>query len=1701
MKRYSSRTRRPGTQPRGLGISGTVPAALAGTQTTVRLEVSNTDGSDSESRNITVQQGMTNISLGGLEFTADSISLISSGYRLTGAVNINGIMSYSGTMDLTGPDGQGFFHMGGTGILSVPSVIIPGLGPLVLYDGVFDLKFKDGGIHNFIEEHTRFAIAGWTLKIDSLNFVSDGVRISGSVSIPQYNNTGTMVHAAAEVEATASRGVRLLSGGLEISKIGLAGGFSLEDISISYESPTNTFEGEGTLKTAAVGFTVGIEVIDGCPNGAEITIQGVPIVLGSTGLQLDNYGIQAENLCGNSPFGVGIHTDLTLVGNSNPDLLSFSDMTLMYYPLTTLNGTGTVRVLTTDLVQAGFYFNDAENDCDGGLCIRGELGIPSLSNAWIYGNLDASVIVLPSSLSMWGEQVMQIQIPRSCRDMGLPFWACLPIHTYCWRGYPCVLASTMVTFRAQPGANPEASLTSSFGILGHDFYVTVTYSEDHDGEFHFHLGDENDTKQLVFKSLGPEKSQAVEVITVGTTDAYLAMHAGGGAMPEFRIIDPNGVEYDRNGAEGIDYFEDIEYLEAVYALENPIPGRWTLEASGATGNVDYVSHIVNRPPDVVITNVSSSGSGYNVRWTGEDPEDAATVDLYYSTSFDGPLTGLVSAGLNATGSEKNTYWDTSSIPTGTYYLKAVISDGVTLDITFTYPTPVTVIPSSAPAAPTGLSATPAAAGVVDLSWHPGFGAAGSIVHATPGGRGQEVVVNVGNRYSYTLEGLDRNLGYRITVVSFDEEGLKSPPSTAVDVSWQECSLECSAAVPVLAGRGDQVRFEGGASPVGCSGELAIEWDFGDGDHGNHVQERHRYAEPGDYVWNYRTEIGGRTCNRNGAITVEDHSCTLNVIQPLGETTLEKAIPIPVMWTSNGAACSGSVIVELMAGDSIEEVLADEADGGSLSWAPGPDLDESLPYRIRVTDTLNPAYTHQSAPFRVAAAEGPSIAGAGTNLYLVPASAHAPGMAGTSWVSDVVVYNSSESSTDVNLFYFGGNDDHHSATGRPIPVPKNASVALGDVVSNTFGQNSSTGTILIGSDKPLLVTSRTYNDASSGTYGQFVPGLSVDAALGPADEARLIGLTRSSGFRTNIGFANANGEELRVTVSLYRTNGDRIRQESYTVEPYGYLQKNDIIGINIPDAYAIVSSNTAGAKFFTYASVVDNASGDPILVLPSETAATGMELFVPGAAHVTGAAGTNWRTDLEIHNPGITRAEFTVALLKRDWNNTMPLTEFFSLDGGKSIRYEDVLDEVFSFEGSAALRIKPTSGEVMVSARTYNDVVGGTYGQFIPGVTTGTAAISEDHKGRLIQLSRSASSSGGFRTNIGFVNPGGSNVMANVELFEADGTHLGALSYTLKPYEYNQVGDILGKVTGATVENAFAILTTTSGGSFLAYASVVDNRSGDPVYMGASGGGGTTPPSTTQDITITLPGGVTMELAHIPAGSFEIGSPPDERGRDSDEHQHRVTLTKGYYIGKYEVTQTQWEALMGSNPSYFSSCGENCPLEDVSWNDICGGTTGADCVADSFIGKLNAYLGTTVFRLPTEAEWERAARAGTPTPFSFDTSSNPEWNTHCRSFPDAENYMWWCGNDNGHTEEVGSKQPNPWGLYDMHGNVWEWVADRYGVYEIPTNPDPTGSRSGSSRVARGGSWNYSARYCRSAERSGYLPDDRHHDLGFRLSRSE
>ena len=257
---------------------------------------------------------------------------------------------------------------------------------------------------------------------------------------------------------------------------------------------------------------------------------------------------------------------------------------------------------------------------------------------------------------------------------------------------------------------------------------------------------------------------------------------------------------------------------------------------------------------------------------------------------------------------------------------------------------------------------------------------------------------------------------------------------------------------------------------------------------------------------------------------------------------------------------------------------------------------------------------------------------------------------------------------------------------------------------------------------------------------------------------------------------------------------------------------------------------------------------------------------------------------------------------------------------------------------------------------------------------------------------------------------------------------------------------------------------------------------------ASGSGG---PREGQAFTVP---GLSLEMVWCKPGTFMMGSPESEEGRGSNETLRSMTLTKGFWLGKHEVTQAQWQEVTGSSPSQFK--GDDLPVESVSWHD-----------ATSFCKKLTELeraagrvSGDWAYQLPLEAQWEYACRAGTTTAWSFGNNPDELWR-HGNYADKNTNFSWGDRlHDDGHenTARVGSCQANGWGFYDMHGNVWEWCHDWHGEYPGAPVGDPRGPATGTDRILRGGSWNFQAALSRSAIRFRFLPGKRLNNLGFRVS---
>lgn len=409
-----------------------------------------------------------------------------------------------------------------------------------------------------------------------------------------------------------------------------------------------------------------------------------------------------------------------------------------------------------------------------------------------------------------------------------------------------------------------------------------------------------------------------------------------------------------------------------------------------------------------------------------------------------------------------------------------------------------------------------------------------------------------------------------------------------------CSLACSASVPSTASAGSAVTFQGSVTPTNCSGSPAFDWSFGDGSaHDARQNPSHTYSTAGAYSWTLTTSIGGVSCSRTGTITVTQ-TCALTCS---ASAPLLAAVGSAVTFrgTATATGCSGSPTWEWDWGDG-------SAHGTGAT--PAHTYAAVGSYHWRGAAAVGTVGCSASGDLEVS--QAPAIGQAGSQRFLVDTSGHTPGAAGSTWVTDLVIHNPGTEPATANLYFLKQGQENSTAVGRTVEVQAGASLRLADVVATAFGESSTSGAVLVGSPASLIVASRTFSTATTGTYGQYVEGYPASRLVAGTAAVRLLQLTRSTSYRTNIGFANATAADLPVVADLYRADGSKIATRSHTVKPFGYLQDNDVFNAagapSVEDGYAVVHSTSAGASYLTYASVIDNRTNDPVHVVPVRSSA-------------------------------------------------------------------------------------------------------------------------------------------------------------------------------------------------------------------------------------------------------------------------------------------------------------------------------------------------------------------------------------------------------------------------------------------------------------------------------------------------------------------
>jgi hypothetical protein len=484
-------------------------------------------------------------------------------------------------------------------------------------------------------------------------------------------------------------------------------------------------------------------------------------------------------------------------------------------------------------------------------------------------------------------------------------------------------------------------------------------------------------------------------------------------------------------------------------------------------------------------------------------------------------------------------------------------------------------------------------------------------------------------------------------------------------------------------------------------------------------------------------------------------------------------------------------------------------------------------------------------------------------WMVAAAAHAPGASGTNWRTDLRIVNPSVNTATATVYLLPqGSNNSARATKVTVTVPSAGQLALADVLDSKFTFSGNAALMVESTEASLVVTSRTYNQAASGsTYGQFIPGVNIADALFPGEKGHLIYLAKSADYRTNLGFAGTTANAGTVTLTLFDGNNVQLGSKGFDIAPYGQSQVNDVFASVLAGSALVARAEVSTTvPIVAYTSVIDNRTGDPIAMVAQHAEEAKTDVAIAAVGHAAGASGSLWRSDVRIFaleggGDDQGSASVTISYYPSGVSNAQPVTKTLPIGPKQILSLEDIVSKTFGLDNATgALRIQANQ-KLFVTSRTYNQSTAGTFGQDIPSValdqvlTTGSVA-------KFSGLSNS-----GYRTNVGFFNTGLAGDM-QLDLRDATGARLAQKSYHIDARTMTQINDIFTYL-GAASAGGGSLWITTTGGSIVAYASVIDNASGDPVYVPAALAMGTVP--APPSVTPPNNGGTCVNVPFVRAG--------------------------------------------------------------------------------------------------------------------------------------------------------------------------------------------------------------------------------------------
>jgi len=448
---------------------------------------------------------------------------------------------------------------------------------------------------------------------------------------------------------------------------------------------------------------------------------------------------------------------------------------------------------------------------------------------------------------------------------------------------------------------------------------------------------------------------------------------------------------------------------------------------------------------------------------------------------------------------------------------------------------------------------------------------------------------------------------------------------------------------------------------------------------------------------------------------------------------------------------------------------------------------------------------------------------------IPAVAKAKGAEGTNWKTDLEIYNPEEGENCFKVYYVErGKDGTNLDACKEICLDGRKAVTIEDAIYNLCGKENTAGNIRIERDKRLFVTSRVYNQKEEGTYGQFIKGVTENEAILKDEEGFILGIKQNSNYRTNIGFTEVKGLSTKIKITFCSSEGEEVSSKEIDIKPFSCEQWNlKEFGFPDTDNGYIKVRVEEGGGVIAYGSVVDNKTGDAVFIRAEETIPTAIDgyLLVPVIAKKGGGYGTNWQTDLWIlNNSGEEReVKFTYFVGHNYYKNSIIIKPC------EQVQIEDIVGQLFPEAGASfgSLFIINTADLISFS-RTYNKTEEGTYGQFIPALKE-MELISLQEEGIIYPVKCNQD----FRTNIGFTEYKGYYLYLDVELTDGEGRLLGNKRYNVDWYGNLQVDLFKDMGIECKYDKAYAKIKILDGWMGFVYASIIDNRTGDAIFVPAN----------------------------------------------------------------------------------------------------------------------------------------------------------------------------------------------------------------------------------------------------------------------------